>query len=89
MNVTIVEGNLLDQNVDVIVNAWNRNIMPWWLLLPQGVSGGIKKRGGTRKRPNWIHILRPPNWIQFQPKEKAVNPCGLRLYEYARRDSNP
>jgi O-acetyl-ADP-ribose deacetylase len=47
MNVTIVEGNLLDQDVDVIVNAWNRNIIPWWLLLPQGVSGAIKKRGGT------------------------------------------
>ena len=26
MNITIVEGNLLDQKVDVIVNAWNRNI---------------------------------------------------------------
>jgi O-acetyl-ADP-ribose deacetylase len=47
MNVTIVEGNLLDQDVDVIVNAWNRNIIPWWLLLPQGVSGAIKNRGGT------------------------------------------
>lgn len=42
----IVEGDLLDQDVDVIVNAWNRNIVPWWLLLPQGVSGAIKKRGG-------------------------------------------
>lgn len=43
----IVEGNILDQHVDVIVNAWNRNIIPWWLLLPQGVSSAIKKRGGT------------------------------------------
>jgi len=47
MKITIVEGNLLDQDVDVIVNAWNRNIIPWWLLLPQGVSGAIKKHGGT------------------------------------------
>jgi O-acetyl-ADP-ribose deacetylase len=46
MNVTVVQGDLLDQDVDVIVNAWNRNIIPWWLLLPQGVSGVIKKRGG-------------------------------------------
>ena len=45
--VTVIEGDLLDQNIDVIVNAWNRNIIPWWLLLPQGVSGAIKKRGGT------------------------------------------
>ena len=48
MNMTVVEGDLLDQDVDVIVNAWNRNIIPWWLLLPQGVSGAIKKRGGIR-----------------------------------------
>ncbi|MDR2755837.1 MAG: macro domain-containing protein [Planctomycetaceae bacterium] len=44
--IRIVEGNLLDQNVDVIVNAWNRNIIPWWLFLPQGVSGAIKRYGG-------------------------------------------
>ena len=44
--VQIVEGDLLDQQVEVIVNSWNRNIIPWWLLLPQGVSGAIKKRGG-------------------------------------------
>jgi O-acetyl-ADP-ribose deacetylase (regulator of RNase III) len=47
MHITVVEGDLFDQEVDVIVNAWNRNIIPWWLLLPQGVSGAIKKRGGT------------------------------------------
>ena len=47
MPVDIVEGDLLDQPVDAIVNAWNRNIIPWWLLLPQGVSGAIKRRGGT------------------------------------------
>lgn len=46
MEVRVVEGDLLDQDVDVIVNAWNRNIIPWWLLLPQGVSGAIKRRAG-------------------------------------------
>ncbi len=45
--IEVVEGDLLDQDVEVIVNAWNRNIIPWWLLLPQGVSGAIKRRGGT------------------------------------------
>ncbi len=45
-NVTVVEGDLLDQPVDAVVNAWNRNIIPWWLLLPQGISGAIKRRGG-------------------------------------------
>ena len=47
MKIEIVEGDILDQDVEVIVNSWNRNIIPWWLLLPQGVSGAIKKKGGT------------------------------------------
>src|SRR5688572_11594638 len=42
----IVAGDLLDQDVEVIVNAWNRNLIPWWLLLPQGVSRAIKRRAG-------------------------------------------
>ena len=48
MEIEIVEGDILEQDVEVIVNSWNRNIIPWWLLLPQGVSGAIKKRGGTQ-----------------------------------------
>jgi hypothetical protein len=47
MNAQFVQGHILDQGVDVIVNTWNRNVIPWWLLLPQGVSGAIKRRGGT------------------------------------------
>ncbi len=46
MHIEHVSGDLLDQNVDAIVNAWNRNVIPWWLLLPQGVSGAIKRRAG-------------------------------------------
>jgi len=48
MKAEIVFGNILDQKVEVIVNSWNRNIIPWWLLLPQGISGAIKKAGGTK-----------------------------------------
>ena len=44
--VDTVVGDLLQQDVEVIVNAWNRNFLPWWLLLPQGVSGAIKRAGG-------------------------------------------
>lgn len=47
MKPSVVKGNLLDQDVDVLVNTWNRNPFPWWLLLPQGVSGAIKKRAGV------------------------------------------
>ena len=47
MTPEVIEGDLLDQGVEVIVNSWNRNIIPWWLLFPQGVSGAIKRRGGV------------------------------------------
>ena len=42
MKLQVCEGDLLDQDVEVIVNAWNRNIIPWWLLLPQGVEREIR-----------------------------------------------
>lgn len=44
---SFITGDLLDQDVDVIVNPWNRNFIPWWLLLPQGVSGAIRRRAGV------------------------------------------
>ena len=44
---TLVDGDLLDQEVEVIVNGRNRNVLPWWLLWPQGISGAIKRRAGS------------------------------------------
>lgn len=46
MRVRVVEGDLLEQSTEAIVNPWNRNLLPWWLLLPQGVSGALKRRAG-------------------------------------------
>ncbi len=43
----LIDGDLLTQLVEVIVNPWNTNRVPWWLLLPHGVSGAIKRRAGT------------------------------------------
>ena len=48
MSVHIIEGNLLEQKVQAIVNPWNRNFIPWWLLLPHGVSGAIRKTAGVK-----------------------------------------
>ena len=48
MPLHVLDGDLLRQPVDAIVNPWNRNIIPWWLLLPQGVSGAIKRCGGLQ-----------------------------------------
>lgn len=47
MKYDVIDGDLLDQEADVLVNAWNRNVIPWWLLIPQGVSGAIKRRAGV------------------------------------------
>lgn len=47
-NVQVVSGDLLAQPVDCIVNSWNRNVIPWWLMIPQGVAGAIKRKAGTR-----------------------------------------
>jgi O-acetyl-ADP-ribose deacetylase (regulator of RNase III) len=46
--IEVVTGDLLDQPVEVLVNSWNRNIIPWWILLPQGVSGAIKRKAGLQ-----------------------------------------
>ena len=59
--VEVASGDILDQPVDAIVNAWNRNFIPWWLLLPQGVSGAIKRRGGFApfRELSRLGVLRP------------------------------
>lgn len=43
----VVEGDLLEQDVEAIVNPWNRNFIPYWLLWLQGVSGAIRRWAGV------------------------------------------
>lgn len=84
--INVVEGDLLDQKVDVIVNAWNRNIIPWWLLLPQGVSGAIKRRGGTQpfkqlakhgSMPLGTARLTTAGWLPFQG---IIHVAGINMF---------
>ncbi|MEW6730773.1 MAG: macro domain-containing protein [Acidobacteriota bacterium] len=44
----IIHGDIADLECEAIVNAWNRNLIPWFLLFPQGVSGAIKRKGGNK-----------------------------------------
>lgn len=46
-HVACVVGDVSSRPVDVVVNAWNRNAIPPWLLLPQGVSKAIRRAGGS------------------------------------------
>ena len=54
--ILAVEGGLPAQEVEVIVNAWNRKIIPWWLLPRQGVSGAIMRKAGTGVFRAIIHV---------------------------------
>lgn len=46
--ITVVQGDIVAQlDVDVIVNAWNRNIFPFWMLIPRGVSRAVRTAAGS------------------------------------------
>lgn len=49
INVHIVDGDLLDQSTEVIVNAWNRNIIPWWLL--EQLQGQTRQTDNAASNP--------------------------------------
>ena len=49
-DVSVVSGDLLDQDVEAIVNPWNFNLIPWWLLVPSGV---IRLRKGDVAARLW------------------------------------
>lgn len=55
--VTVVaeEGDLLTTPAEAIVNPWNRNFVPRWLLIPDGVSGKLKRLTGPEP---WRELAR-------------------------------
>ena len=46
--IRCLTGDIAEQHCDVLVNPWNRNALPTWLLLPQGVSRALRRAGGAR-----------------------------------------
>lgn len=48
-------GDLLEIQADALVNPWNRNVIPRWLLVPGGVSGALKKVTGPEP---WRELAR-------------------------------
>ncbi len=48
MNVTVVDGDLLDQEREVIVNAWNRKHYSMVAANSPGSLGAIKRRAGLQ-----------------------------------------
>lgn len=41
-------GDITTADCDAVVNAWNRNFIPYWLLLPQGVAGALRRTAGKQ-----------------------------------------
>lgn len=46
LTLTRIRGDVTTVTADAIVNPWNRNFMPRWLLVPGGVSGALKRKTG-------------------------------------------
>ncbi len=44
----VCRGDIAQNKADAVVNAWNRNFIPHWLLIPQGVSKALRKVAGRR-----------------------------------------
>ena len=72
---TIVYGDLLDQPVDATVNPWNSNVIPWWLLIPQGVSGALRKRAGAEA----FHPLTTAGFLK--PGTAVFAPAGKLAFK--------
>ena len=93
IDLKIITGNLLDQKVDVIVNPWNCNIIPWWLLLPQGVSGAIRKHAGlapfkelakTGRIPLGSAVFTKAGRLPFKG---IIHVAGINMFWYATEKS--
>jgi len=72
VRVEEVRGDLLAKDVDVLLNPWNRNFVPRWLLRPGGVSGQLKRRTGPSP---WRQLAR----TGMLPPGAAVLTDGGRL----------
>ncbi len=46
MSFRLQHGDIARAKVDAVVNAWNRNFIPHWLLLPQGVAKSLRRAAG-------------------------------------------
>jgi O-acetyl-ADP-ribose deacetylase (regulator of RNase III) len=93
MDVQLVDGDLLRQPVDVIVNSWNRNFIPHWLLIPVGVSGAIRRQAGSEPfRQVGKHGLLPVGAAVLTsagrlPFKGIIHVAGLNWWWTANRES--
>lgn len=83
--LTIVNGDLFSQDVECFVNPWNMNFIPWFLLLPHGVSGKLKKIAGYKPFNELLKIgvLKPGSAVITSGgnlPQKIIHVAGLEWY---------
>lgn len=85
MVLKIIQGNLFSQDVECFVNPWNLNFIPWFLLLPHGVSGQLKKIAGYKPFNEILKkgILKPGQAVLTSGgkiPQKIIHVAGLKWY---------
>lgn len=85
MSLKIVKGDLFSQEVDCFVNAWNMNYIPWFFLIPHGVSGQLKKIAGYKPFNELLKkgIMKPGSAVITSGgklPQSIIHVAGLRWY---------
>lgn len=85
MSLKIVKGDLFSQQVDCFVNAWNMNYIPWFFLIPHGVSGQLKKIAGYKPFNELLKkgIMKPGSAVITSGgklHQSIIHVAGLRWY---------
>lgn len=85
MVLKIIQGNLFSQEVECFVNPWNLNFISWFLLLPHGVSGQLKKIAGYKPFNEILKkgILKPGQAVLIKGgkiPQKIIHVAGLKWY---------
>jgi len=85
MTVQLKKGDLFSQDVACFVNPWNMNFIPWFLLLPHGVSGQLKKRAGLAPFNELLSkgVLKPGSAVLTtggKLPQSIIHVAGLKWY---------
>lgn len=81
VSVLVTEGDMFAMTGDAVVNPWNRNFVPRWILRPGGVSGKLKDHTTDEpwKKLHKLGILRTGDVVVTE----AGGLAGYRLIFHA------
>lgn len=81
--VELIQGDIFEHESECMVNAWNRNFIPWFLLLSHGISGQLKKKAGYKPFNELLNkgILKSGDAVLTVAKERDWK-LNIYLVEY-------